>query len=416
MKTFYQTAHWFGMKTFYQTAHWFGMKTFYQTAHWFGMKTFYQTSHWFGMKTFYQTAHWFGMKTFYQTAHWFDPVQLKEYGKDLVGKHGKNITKEVLYSGESVSIFGDATPTYLTENTQWDVFEGNEGCSEPRVIPATFIRHVFPQARVVLILRNPVDRLYSRFLANVPYVYEYENHTAALFHTFVTKAVQMYQECFGRMSIRHCAYNSTLYSSSVVRLSEGMYSVFVEDWVRVFSRDQILLLKFEDYVTDTHTHLATVYSHLGVDPIDDVSVLKLAELPVVRKGKTRADKGYMLPETISMLIDFYEPFNLRLAELLDDDKWIFTREEILSPPPAPAFVLPDFPVTSSVVGMSVQMAPAAGDSQGVAATGGETGGEEKKEEEGEEEEKMGEEGKVEGAETEVKEEEGGKESEEIADV
>ena len=53
---------------------------------------------------------------------------------------------------------GDASPTYLVENTQWDVFEGNEGCSEPRVIPASFIRHIFPDARIIIMLRDPIER------------------------------------------------------------------------------------------------------------------------------------------------------------------------------------------------------------------------------------------------------------------
>ena len=53
---------------------------------------------------------------------------------------------------------GDASPTYLVENTQWDVFEGNEGCSEPRVIPASFIRHMYPDARIIILLRDPIER------------------------------------------------------------------------------------------------------------------------------------------------------------------------------------------------------------------------------------------------------------------
>ena len=62
----------------------------------------------------------------------------------------------------------------------------------------------------------PSYRVYSRFLANVPYVQEFENATASLFHTFTAQAVQNYRQCFAKTSVRHCAYNASLFSNSVV--------------------------------------------------------------------------------------------------------------------------------------------------------------------------------------------------------
>ena len=59
-------------------------------------------------------------------------------------------------------------------------------------------------------------RVYSRFLANVPYVQEFENATASLFHTFTAQAVLNYRQCFSKTSVRHCAYNATLFSNAVV--------------------------------------------------------------------------------------------------------------------------------------------------------------------------------------------------------
>jgi hypothetical protein len=31
----------------------------------------------------------------------------------------------------------------------------------------------------------------------------------------------------------------------------------------------------------------------------------------------------MLPETVTMLTEFYEPFLMKLADMLEDDKWLF---------------------------------------------------------------------------------------------
>nr|KAG5708481.1 hypothetical protein BaRGS_026208 [Batillaria attramentaria] len=215
-----------------------------------------------------------------------DPMPLKEYAKQVVETGGKNVTRELLYHGKSNIIFGDGSPTYLVENTQWTVFEGNQGCNEPRILPATFIRHMFPDSRIILMLRHPVVRLYSRFLANVPPVPEFENRTASLFHTFCVQAVQIYQECFARASIRQCAYNSTLFSNAVVRLSEGMYPIFLEDWFRIFPREQLLIFRFEDYVSDIQGSVAKVFDFLGLEPLDPYAMMKISEIPVARKGKT----------------------------------------------------------------------------------------------------------------------------------
>ena len=49
-----------------------------------------------------------------------------------------------------------------------------------------------------------------------------------------------------------------------IRLSEGMYPIFLEDWFRVFPRDQILILMFEEYVKDIKGNILKVFDFLGL--------------------------------------------------------------------------------------------------------------------------------------------------------
>ena len=42
----------------------------------------------------------------------------------------------------------------------------------------------------------------------------------------------------------------------------GMYSVWLKRWLEVFPRDQILILRNEDYSADTATHLVQVFRFL----------------------------------------------------------------------------------------------------------------------------------------------------------
>ena len=45
---------------------------------------------------------------------------------------------------------------------------------------------------------------------------------------------------------------------------EGMYSVFLEDWLRIFSRDQLMILRSEDYLQDVEGHIIKVFSFLNL--------------------------------------------------------------------------------------------------------------------------------------------------------
>ena len=43
-----------------------------------------------------------------------------------------------------------------------------------------------------------------------------------------------------------------------------MYSVFLEEWLRVFPRDQILVVRAEDYFKDRTPTLNTIFNFLGL--------------------------------------------------------------------------------------------------------------------------------------------------------
>ena len=46
------------------------------------------------------------------------------------------------------------------------------------------------------------------------------------------------------------------------RLRIGMYHIFIEDWWRVYPKDQILILKFEDYKRNSKDSLNRVFKFL----------------------------------------------------------------------------------------------------------------------------------------------------------
>ncbi|ELT93125.1 hypothetical protein CAPTEDRAFT_195777 [Capitella teleta] len=60
-------------------------------------------------------------------------------------------------------ITGDASPTYAYFFEKWQRLPGNEGLEEPKYIIAHLIRETVPQARIVMNMRNPVDRYSCAF-------------------------------------------------------------------------------------------------------------------------------------------------------------------------------------------------------------------------------------------------------------
>lgn len=51
---------------------------------------------------------------------------------------------------------------------------------------------------------------------------------------------------------------------SQVRLTLGMYFVFLVDWLTVFHREQILVLRLEDYAANLKNSIRTIFNFLSV--------------------------------------------------------------------------------------------------------------------------------------------------------
>ena len=49
-----------------------------------------------------------------------------------------------------------------------------------------------------------------------------------------------------------------------VRLVEGMYPVFMADWLRVWPREQLFLMRYEDYGGHERERIAEVIKFLGL--------------------------------------------------------------------------------------------------------------------------------------------------------
>ncbi|KAL8609615.1 hypothetical protein ACOMHN_023751 [Nucella lapillus] len=158
---------------------------------------------------------------------------------------------------------GDSSGTYFSSPTGWERLSGNENCVEPRVTLASHLRRLRLKGLVLVVLPHPTRRL----IAEAQQKSRDGKLNGQQFHTDVEKAIRAYRTCFSRASLRQCAYNATLADSVKLSLHEGLYSIYMEDWVRIFPPEQFLVVRYEDFVNSTVPTLQAIFEFLNVPTI-----------------------------------------------------------------------------------------------------------------------------------------------------
>ena len=53
---------------------------------------------------------------------------------------------------------GDGSTTYLNLNHDWETMPGNAGLKEPKYVILDYIHKFLPKAKLIMAVRDPVDR------------------------------------------------------------------------------------------------------------------------------------------------------------------------------------------------------------------------------------------------------------------
>lgn len=130
---------------------------------------------------------------------------------------------------ESESAIGEASPGYFSE------------IEEP-----IRIRKVLGTPKLILILRNPIERAYSHFLFSKQKGLEPE--TATFRSAIENRKVQV---------------GSKIRERPYVRV--GFYNEHLKKWESVFSSERIDIFLFEDFIKDEISVVKGIYEFLGVD-------------------------------------------------------------------------------------------------------------------------------------------------------
>jgi hypothetical protein len=162
------------------------------------------------------------------------------------------------------------------------------------------VAKLLPQIRLVLLLRNPVDRAYSDYLLSVRAQRETRSFEEAI-----------REELRGPMSATPENERSLLWVNYLVK---GKYADHLAVWLMHFRRDQLLIIKSEGFFRDPSTAFKRVLDHLGLPHWEPGEYASFKEPGRTSYGGKYEGGKYpaLPPETRKTLTDFYMPHNERL--------------------------------------------------------------------------------------------------------
>lgn len=216
-------------------------------------------------------------------------------------------------------IIGEASASTMWDNTAWTFFYGNTSSGEPPFLIQDFLHTFHPKAKFMVMLRDPSERLYSDYL-----YFALANKSAEDFHEKVVESLQLFENCLQQYSLRACAYSTSLNNAMPVRLQVGLYIIFLLDWLTVFPKEQLLVLRLEDHASNVTYTMHLVFSFLNLGPVSEKQEEVITRIPA-SNARRAADRslGPMLNITRQILRDFHRPFNQKLAWLLKNDTFLW---------------------------------------------------------------------------------------------
>ena len=163
-------------------------------------------------------------------------------------------------------------------------------------------KRLLPDCRLIVLLRNPVERAYSHYQMLVRDGAEplrFEEALACEQERIAVEEEKILQNPFyDSLDYRFYSY-----------IARGLYGIQLERWLRYFSKDRLLVMSSEQYFETPQT----VYDRLT--RFLNISAHRPAEFARINRG----EYGGLKPEIRERLAAFYRPHNQRLYRLLGED-------------------------------------------------------------------------------------------------
>ncbi|MGL5076742.1 MAG: sulfotransferase domain-containing protein, partial [Waterburya sp.] len=180
----------------------------------------------------------------------------------------------------------------LTDQSQWLTGEASPSYFfMPHV--AQRIKDFAPNIKLIVMLRNPVERSISDYYQNQ----KTGNNSQSLEQVIATEVQRIKQKTEVELS----------YGGGI--LFQSLYYYKLKRWLNIFPKNQLLIIKSEDFFANPGKSMEQVFDFLG-----------LANIQHHNYQKYNVGDYSEIPEPIKeQLTKFFSPYNQQLSEYLQRD-------------------------------------------------------------------------------------------------
>ena len=148
------------------------------------------------------------------------------------------------------------------------------------------MKKILPDIKLIVILRNPIDRAYSAYHYNM----RSNNKTSLSFEKIIELSKNK--------------------NHKLKYLTTGIYADQLKNWFKYYDKKQFLFLATEDFHKNTQHTLDQVFDFLGLNPF---------KIGNPKRSNVGNYKEKMNEDTRKSLIEYFKPHNERLYKLLQRD-------------------------------------------------------------------------------------------------
>ena len=181
---------------------------------------------------------------------------------------------------------------------------------------------IIPSAKFIVILRNPTSRLYSEYWFHLP-----KNANLSgpkVFHELVEKQIQHFNECMRKYDngivcmTQQVAFDWQNTTISRHHIIYGLYYINIRKWLAVFPKENFIFVRLEDLHDSPREVIGSIWKFLGL-PVNFSNTFDA----ISREEALHQAYPPILPETKIIVDNFYREYNMKLAELLNDDRYMW---------------------------------------------------------------------------------------------
>ena len=192
------------------------------------------------------------------------------------------------------------------------------------LVPRRIFEYCGRQAKIVMLLRNPVDRFISNFQMRVRvrrigkdrHLAEFIQHglDVFLYGTNRKGSATTKQYLHHGWSSFRCKF-----PSAKNMIYEGIYYIHLMNWLCNFPAENIMIINSEEFFQNTHRILKQVFQFLGLRSLPDDETYKMSVAKVYNHGRYADVPPHqqLTKENRNKLRMVYKPFNEALFEMLN---------------------------------------------------------------------------------------------------